>query len=322
MPDDGSASRAGWIVALTGAAALLTAIAFLFVGMKGDFTFTVIFRAPKVLSMALVASAIAMSTVIFQTITNNRILTPSIMGFDALYAMLQTLFVFFFGLVGLTRIDVRFLFMIETGLMMLFSTVLFRAMFSGRLQSLHLILLAGVVFGGLFRSLASFLQRIIDPNDFVVLQDRLFANFNTIHPDLLAVATVMITGCAVAIWRMLPTLDVLSLGREHAINLGVDYRPSVMTVLILVAVLVSVSTALAGPITFFGLLAANLAYQVTPSVRHRHTLPVAVFTAVATLLFGQMILEHVLSFEGAIGMVIEFAGGIVFVLLLLRGTAK
>ncbi|WP_137154391.1 iron chelate uptake ABC transporter family permease subunit [Rhizobium sp. FKL33] len=305
-----------------GLAATASVLLFLLVGMKGDLGFTLAFRAPKVIAMALVASAVAISTVIFQTITNNKILTPSIMGFDALYALLQTLFVFFFGIAGLVAIDPRVMFLLETGTMVLFSALLFQRLFSGMLNSLHLMLLAGIVFGSFFRSLSNFMQRLIDPNDLVVLQDRMFASFNTIRPDLLLIAFILIAACVLVVWRMLPVLDVLALGRETAINLGVDHRKSVFMLLILIAVMVSVSTTLSGPITFFGLLVANLAYQLAPSSAHRHILPVAVAVAVTVLLTGQVVLEHVLALDGAIGIVIELAGGLIFIFLLLRGSAR
>ena len=47
--------------------------------------------------MAITGVAIAYSTVIFQTITHNRILTPSIMGLDSLYLLVQTVVIFFLG---------------------------------------------------------------------------------------------------------------------------------------------------------------------------------------------------------------------------------
>ena len=39
------------------------------------------------------------------------------------------------------------------------------------------MMLVGIIFGLLFRSLSSFVIRLIDPNEFLVLQDRMFANF-------------------------------------------------------------------------------------------------------------------------------------------------
>jgi iron complex transport system permease protein len=166
------------------------------------------------------------------------------------------------------------------------------------------------------------MQRIIDPSEFVVLQDRLFANFNSVDGDLLAISTVVVTAASLVGWRFMHAYDVLSLGRETAINLGVDHNRVVAVVLMLAAVLVSVSTALVGPVTFFGLLVANLAYQIAGTYKHRFVLPVAVLLAVICLVGGQLILERVFAFDTALSIVIEFAGGIVFLALLIRGTAR
>ena len=52
------------------------------------------------------------------------------------------------------------------------------------------------------------------------------------------------------------------LGRENAINLGVNYDKMVLNVLILSSVLIATSTALVGPITFLGLIVANLCLSI------------------------------------------------------------
>jgi iron complex transport system permease protein len=302
--------------------AAVSAIAFMTLGARGSWSFILSFRGVKLLSMVLVAYAIAVSTVLFQSITNNRILTPSIMGFDALYALLQTALVLVLGAATVSAMEPRALFLLEVGTMMVFSLALYQLLFSGAIRSLHLLMLTGIVFGGLFRSLSGFMQRIIDPNDFVVLQDRLFANFNTIDSQLLGVSFVLIALVTLAAWRIFHTFDVLALGRETAISLGVEHRRVTMIILVLIAVLVSVSTALVGPVTFFGLLVANLAYLVMPSNKHRHVLPAAVLISVITLVGGQTVLERLFAFQTALSIIVEFAGGIVFILFLLRGTIR
>ncbi|MEF2073397.1 iron chelate uptake ABC transporter family permease subunit [Consotaella aegiceratis] len=292
------------------------------IGARGNWDFVLWFRGMKVASMLLVGTAVAVSTVLFQTVTNNRILTPSIMGFDALYALIQTTLVFVFGAMKVSAADPRLLFALEVVAMVVFSIALYRWLFSGAIRSLHLLVLVGIVFGVLFRSVGSLMQRLIDPNEFVVLQDRLFASFNTVHADLLAASALAIVAVLVIVWRMLPILDVLALGRETAINLGVDHGRMVLITLVLVAVLVSVSTALVGPVTFFGLLVANLAYQLTGSHWHRDTLPAAALLAVICLIGGQFVLERIFAFDTALSIVIEFVGGLVFILLLIRGAAR
>ncbi|MEW9612847.1 iron chelate uptake ABC transporter family permease subunit [Shinella sp. S4-D37] len=291
-------------------------------GAKGSWSFVLPFRGVKLAGMLLVAYAIALSTVLFQTITNNRILTPSIMGFDALYALIQTVMMFFLGAQVTSTIDPRLLFVVECGAMMLFSCLLYRWLFSGAVRSLHVLMLVGIIFGILFRSVSGFLQRVIDPNEFIVLQDRLFASFNSFDTGLLALSALMIAGAGIAAWHLFPTFDILALGRESAITLGVAHRRLTTQILVLIAVLVSVSTALVGPVTFFGLLVASLAYQIMPLNLHRFTLPAAVLAAVISLVGGQLVLERMLAFDTAVGIVIEFVGGLVFLILLVRGKTR
>lgn len=310
------------VVALTGIAALVVCLLFMTVGVKGDWGFVLAFRGTKLAALVLVAFAVSVSTVLFQTVTGNRILTPAVMGFDSLYVLLQTVLVFFLGGLGVATLDQRWLFVLKVAAMVLLSSLLFRTLFSGGTRSLHLLLLVGILCGGLFRSLAGFIQRIIDPNEFVVLQDRLFANFNSIDVQLLGLSAIAVSATTAVGLANLSRFDVLSLGRETAIDLGLDHRRMVTLVMALVAVLVSVSTALVGPVTFFGLLVANLAYLVTPSFRHRHVLPVTVFLSIVLLAGGQMILEHLFAFSTALSIVIEFFGGLTFILLLMRGKAR
>ena len=293
--------------------------AFMLIGAGGNWEFVLPFRGAKLAAMVLVAYAIALSSVLFQTITHNRILTPSIMGFDALYLLIQAAIVFSLGIDPLGETgNVNLRFAVEVILMTGFACLLFRALFTGAAHSLHLMLLAGIVFGLLFRSLASFVMRLIDPNEFLVLQDRMFASFNAIQTDLLWVAATAIGLASLVAWRLRRRYDVLVLGREIAVNLGIDYRRTVMLTLGLIAVMVSVSTALVGPVTFFGLLVSNLAYVSAGSSKHRWLLPVAVLWGVVFLVGGQVLLERVLELNATVSVVIEFVGGLLFLFLITR----
>ncbi len=297
---------------------LVAAVAFMTLGAKGNWDFVLPFRGAKLAVLMLVAYAIAVSTVLFQTVTANRILTPALMGLDALYQLIQTGLVFMLGAVGAAILDPQFMFLAQCAVMTGFACVLYRSLFSGRLQSLHLLMLVGLVIGVLFRSLSHLMQRIMAPNDFMVLQDRLFANFNTVNSDVLMISAASVLVVTLAGVHRLAVFDVLALGREIAISLGVDYRRTVTQILILISVLVSVATALVGPVTFFGLLVASLAYQIAGSSKHRHVLPIAVLLAMATLIIGQMVLERVFAFDTALSIIIEFAGGLAFIFLVLR----
>ena len=220
MHVDQRGRKSALIIAVLAALAFVSAIAFMTLGARGNWSFVLGFRGVKLAALVLGAYAIAVSTVLFQTIVGNRILTPSIMGFDALYILLQTFFVFALGAGGLNAIDQRVMFVLEAAVMSGFALLLFRWLFSGATRSIHLVMLVGILFGGLFRSLSAFMQRLIDPTDFVVLQDRFFASFNTANTELLGISAVIILAVSVLGWRLLPDLDVILTGREKAIALG------------------------------------------------------------------------------------------------------
>ena len=290
------------------------------IGVKANWGFVLPFRGMKLAAMVLVAVAIGVSTVLFHTITHNKILTPAIMGFDALYLLIQTAAAFAFGMTAVSAFNPTLKFVLETAVMVLFAFILFRSLFSGAVRSLHLMLLMGVVMGVLFRSLTSLMLRLIDPNEFGTLQDRFFASFNLIASQLVVSAAVVIAAVLLFLWWIRRDFDVINLGRDMAINLGVAYSRVVLQILVCIAILVSVSTALVGPVTFFGLLIANLAYLLLKTSLHRWTIPGAVLLGIIALVGGQMILERVFGLNSALSIVIEFFGGIVFIALLLRRT--
>ncbi|CEA08823.1 Vitamin B12 import system permease protein BtuC [Arthrobacter saudimassiliensis] len=316
-----SVSPRTWILILGIASAVLVLL-FMTIDLRGNLGYVLPRRAIKVGTMILVAYAVAVSTVLFQTVTSNRILTPSIMGFDALYMLIQTVLVFALGGQVLLSAPESVRFLLEIALMVGFSFLLYRWLFTGAGRSLHLMLLVGIVFGTMFRGFNSLLQRLIDPSEFIILQDLFFASFNRVDPTLLGVSILAVAAVSVVAWRMRHQFDVLSLGRETAINLGVEHRSAVTKTLLICSVLVAVSTALVGPVTFFGLLIASLAYQLCSRFRHTAVLPIAVFLGIIALVGGQLVLEQVFSFDTALSIIIEFVGGIVFILLLLKGSIK
>ncbi|WP_226925468.1 iron chelate uptake ABC transporter family permease subunit [Georgenia thermotolerans] len=304
---------------LLATAVVVAGAAFLTVGALDAFELLAPLRLARLAPMVIVGAAVAVSTVLFQTVTENRILTPSIMGFDALYALIQTAAVFVLGSTAVIATAPVARFGVEVAAMLVLSMLLFRWLFGGPRRSLYLMVLVGIVFGTLFRSLATFLQRVIDPNEYLIVQDRLFASFSAVDPGLLAVCAVVVVAVFAWVWSARRDLDVVALGQPTATALGVDHRTLVLKVLAACALLVSVSTALVGPITFFGLLVANLAYLVMGTHRHTYLLPGAALLGVITLVGGQSILEHVFGMDTVLSVIVEFVGGIVFIMLLIRG---
>ena len=132
---------------------------------------------------------------------------------------------------------------------------------SPRLRSLHLLVLVGIVFGVLFRSLSGFLQRIIYPTEFLVFQDRLFASFNRVDANCSSFRRSSSGGLRHPV-AVDPGFLRPGARARHGDRPGGRPSASGDRILVLVTILVSISTALVGPITFFGLLVANLAYML------------------------------------------------------------
>lgn len=302
--------------------ALACITCFMTINLKGNINYILMHRTWIVLTMILVAFSASTSTLLFQTLTNNRILTPSIMGFESLFVLIQTIIIFFIDIQGIPFIGVIGKFIFESLVLIFFSLFLYQGLLTKFKQNLHLVLLIGIVLGTLFRSFSNLLQRLMTPTEFAVLQSRIFATFTRAEPVLILFSLAIVTVIGLVLWQMRYRFDVLALGRDNAISLGLDYQKNVSIILLLVSILVAISTALVGPFTFLGLLIANLAYSVSGSSQHRYLLPTAFLLGIIFLVGGQMFLERVLNMVGALSIVIEFIGGTLFIFLLLKKVPK
>ncbi|MFJ9386143.1 iron chelate uptake ABC transporter family permease subunit [Peribacillus sp. NPDC101481] len=304
------------IIILAVLAAALTA-GYIFWDLGPNWDYALPRRVIKIIAIIVVGCAIAFSTVIFQTVTNNKILTPSILGLDSMYMLIQTGVIFIFGSTHIMIVNKNLNFLITLAAMLIFSSLLFKFMFKKN-RNIYFLLLIGIIFGTLFGSMSSFMQVLIDPNEFQIIQNKMFASFNNVNTDLLTLAIILMIAAMIYFMRFLKYLDVMSLGRDQAINLGVDYDFVTKRVLIVVTVLISISTALIGPITFLGLLVANVAYQFIKSYQHKHIIPGAMLISVIALVGGQFIVERIFTFTTTLSVIINFVGGVYFIYLLLK----
>lgn len=298
---------------------LVLVILFICIGLNSkNWEYALSRRIPKIIAIMLTGSAIAFSSTIFQTITNNRILTPSVLGLDSLYTFIQTFVVFVFGSSTLAKIGGHFNFILSVGFMALFSVVLFKLLFRKEGNNIFFLLLLGMVFGTLFQSLSSFMQVLIDPNEFLVVQDKMFASFNNVNTNILWIAAIGMFIVVAYTSRYFRSLDVLFLGRENAINLGVEYDKVAKNMLIVISVLVSISTALVGPITFLGLLVVNITREFLDTYKHKYLIIGSMLISSVILVGGQLIAERILEFSTPISVIINFIGGVYFIYLLLK----
>lgn len=302
------------ILSLVGLALVLI---YLFIGLTSkNMYYFLPKRLNKIAAVMVVSFAIGYSTKIFQTITNNRLITPSIMGLDSIYIFIQTIIIFFTGtarmITGLKNLSISII------LMVLFSTSLFMIFFKGNKKNIYLIVLAGTVISSLFSSFTSYMQIIMDPNEFASLEGKMFASFSNINEEVLIFCIAVSAVISLISMKDFSKYDVLSLGSDYAINLGINYKYLVIKSIIIVAILVATSTVLVGPIAFLGIISVSLARIFSPSYKHGRNTLMCFLVNANLLMIALVFVEKIFKFSVNISVIINFVGGILFIVLLFK----
>ena len=304
---------------------LALAVLYIVVGLNTEFlSFLLERRILKLIAILVVGYSISVSSVLFQTITNNRIITPSIIGFDSLYLMICSIVVLFFHqLLVPNVINIHIFFFITVGIMIVFSRALYRLLFIIKENTIYYVLLSGVVLSLLFRSIYTFFISIMDVAQYDALQRKLYASFDLIQYDLLFVSIILALLTTKYIVPMLSDLDVYLIGKDNAKMLGVDIDKVQDDCIKIISVLVSVATVLVGPITFLGLFVVNIVYMIySNSNKHIHLILGSTFLSWIILILGSLLVERVFEFDTNLTVIINGIGGIYFIYLLLKGRIK
>ena len=275
-------------------------------------------RASNILTMVIVAACQSIATVAFQTVTNNRIITPSIMGFEALYRVVQTGAIFVLGVAGVTFFTGVSQFVLQVLIMVGLSVALYGWLLSGRLGNIQIMLLVGIIIGTGLGSIATFMQRLLTPSEFDVLTARLFGSMSNADMSYMPVAIPLVVIAGGYLVLSSKKMNILALGKETTINLGINHRREVMKSLFFISILMAVTTALVGPLTFLGFLVATLAYQLADTYDHRYIYPMSFLVGFVVLAGAYFIMKNIFYADGVVGIIIEAVGGITFLIFILR----
>ena len=301
------------LVLLAGLAAL-AALAYLLVEVSLEhtrlFQYAMKLRLPKLAAMVVTAFAIGGASIVFQSIIQNTIVTPCLLGMNALYTLIHTAVVFFAGSGSLLARNANLSFAADLLIMGVVATLIYSVLFQKTNHNILYVLLIGTVLSSFFSSIQTTLTRVMDPNEYDSLLTTLVASFSNINGSILALLVLVLR-------RELALLDVLTLGKDQAINLGVDYDKCVRRLLLGVTLSIAVATALVGPISFLGLIIANLSRQLLKTYRHAHLILGAALLGTAVLVGGQLLVEHVYTYAIPVSVFITVGGGVYFLYLLL-----
>ncbi len=282
------------------------------------FEYAMSIRTPKTFSVIISAFCIGYASIIFQSIINNRIVTPCLLGMNSLYILVHTLLVFFVGTGSVLVANKNLAFAIDLVVMVILATLIYGFLFKKTRYNVLYVLLAGTVVATLFTSISNTLVRVMDPNEFTVLQNSIIAGFSNANSEILFASILLIIATLFVFRNEIKLLDVITLGKNQAINLGVDYDKTITRLLISVTVFIAIATALVGPISFLGLIIANIAREYFKTFRHNYLMFGSFLFGVIILFIGQILIEHVFAYSAVISVFINLFGGVYFLYLILK----
>ena len=274
-------------------------------------------RLPTLVCMVIASISIGVATLIFQSIVNNRIVTPALLGMNSIYSFLHTAAVFVLGTGSQLYLNANLAFAVDLVTMGVVATLIYWYLFKATGHNILYIMLIGTVLSSLFGSVQSAMIRVMDPNEYDALLGTLVADFNNVNGEIILFAVGMLFVIAFILRKELKLLDVITLGRHQAINLGVDYDTVIRKLLFGVVLCMAVATATIGPVSFLGLIVANLSRQVLKTYKHSHLILGASLMGMLALIGGQLIAQHIFHFTVPVSTFVTIAGGIYFLYLLL-----
>lgn len=308
------------LLVMTGIA-VLCAVLYMVVGV--DFgnaklaSYAAKIRVPKLLAMVLAAISIGGASIVFQSIINNTIVTPCLLGMNSLYTLIHTAVVFFAGTGSVLAASSNMAFMVDIVIMGVVATVIYSYIFKKTKHNVLYVLLVGTVLNSFFGSIQTTLVRVMDPNEYDSLLASLVASFSNINSEIILFSALLILAIVAVLWKEIRLLDVVTLGKNQAINLGVDYDRTIRKLLLGVTLCIAVATAMVGPISFLGLIIANLSRQLLRTYRHSQLVAGSALFGIIVLVGGQLVVEHVYSYAVPISVFITVGGGIYFLYLLM-----
>ncbi|MBQ2425313.1 MAG: iron chelate uptake ABC transporter family permease subunit [Lachnospiraceae bacterium] len=274
-------------------------------------------RIPTLICMMIASVSIGASTMIFQSIVHNRIVTPALLGMNAIYSFLHTAAVFVLGTGSSLYLNANLAFAVDLVTMGTVATVIYWYLFRVTGHNILYIMLIGTVLSSFFGSVQSAMIRVMDPNEYDALLTTLVADFNNVNGEIIVFAIASLVVIAVLLRKELGLLDVITLGRHQAINLGVDYDRVIRKLLFGVVLCMAVATATIGPVSFLGLIVANLSRQILKTYKHTYLIAGASLIGMLALIGGQLIAQHIFHFTVPVSTFVTIAGGVYFLYLLL-----
>lgn len=273
-------------------------------------------RLPRVLGAALSGAALAAAGLLLQTVTDNDLASPNLIGVNSgagLFVMLVLCF-----MPGVTAVLPAAAFLgalISSALLIGISDA------SAMHRSRSALVLSGAAVSALWNAGIAFLSQCFPD----VLTSYVWfstGGFNGVYLSDLPVPAILILVGLVLTFLLTPRLGMLVLGDDAASSLGVHVRRLRMVSVILASLLAAASVTFAGLLGFVGLMTPHIARKMTG-----HNMKALFFTSIllgASLVILSDLLGRTLFAPAEIsaGVILALIGAPFFVFLLMAGRKK
>ena len=246
---------------------------------------------PALIGMGAAAVLIAVVSSAFQTITGSRILTPSMIGFDSVFVGTQTVLVFLFSSMSKAFTNPYLNYLNVAGTMVTVSMMMYGSILRSNKNNLVFLLMFGLILSGIVRSGSTYLQVIMDVNDFNQVRAATSVTVNNMNTKIIFIALPLMVAVISIMLARHKIYDVMSLGPDNAKSLGIPYEKEMKFSLFLISVGMSVATALIGSLAFLGLLAVNIARELLKTYKHVYLFIGSAGLAALALIAGQAVVE-------------------------------
>ncbi|NLD08687.1 MAG: iron ABC transporter permease [Xanthomonadaceae bacterium] len=275
------------------------------------------FRLPRLMVAGMIGAVLALSGMIYQAMLQNPLAEPFILGVASGAALGVALVIHFgisvgvFSIIGLssTAIGAFLGALAVSGLIYLLS---FR-----HLEKTLTLLLVGVILNFFISSLIMLLQAIGEPHKVLAMIDWMMGRLTLVESYELWQLAVISGLFLLAIYRLSPHLNLLSLGRVATQTRGLSLKPVISLLFIMVSLVVGYAVSLAGPIGFVGLIVPHIV-RITLGNDHRQNWPVVALLGAVLLMSADLVAQTMLyPADLPVGVITSILGAPLFLYLLL-----
>lgn len=270
-------------------------------------------RAPRVMAAFIVGAGLSITGAVLQAILKNPLAESYTLGISGGASLGIATGI----IVGKTALTPYFAFI---GAMISILIVILSSI--KKQLSNPTVILLGVALNFLFSSFVLFTVAVARNQQFQATMLRLIGDISFFPSNLLYGCLISITIISLFLILSGRVYDVISLGDEKAISIGISIEKEKRIALILCCIITGLCVSLGGIIGFVGLVIPHITRFFFGPL-HRRALTINFLTGGSFLILADTLARTIIKpLEIPVGVITGFSGGLFFLVILLRGRYK